>query len=103
MIRRKQIDYTAPASKETSISYILLLNGSASLGKGFFARAAIKDIVLRKSLDDDKNFTEFEIGYEGHKWYRASIGYERIENETTLYPDRYYKGQGPFIRLSGKF
>jgi hypothetical protein len=103
MIRRREVQSLPPTPREISVSYILLLNGSMSLGKGFFARAAFKDILLRQALDDEKSLSEFEIGYEGQRWYRASIGYERIENETTLYPDRYYRGQGPFIRLSGKF
>ncbi len=103
MIRRWQADHDPPVGKITSESYILLLSGAVGLGKGFFTRGSVKSIMLGSSLDDQKTYTMLELGYENAKWFRVSGGYERIENDPDEYPDRYYRGQGGFIRLVGKF
>ena len=101
-IRRWQLLDQPPTPELKSISYILLLSGALDLGHGFFTRAAIKDVLLRQSLDDDKTYVQAELGYENPQYYRVSVGYERIESQTDLYPDRYYRGNGVFVRLVGK-
>ena len=85
-----------------SVSYIILAGGSVSLTRNIFARGSVKTILLREALEDEKTYLQFEVGYEGRGWYRVSAGFERIENDTKNYPDRYYRGQGIFIRLTGK-
>jgi len=103
IIRRWQSKDFRPSPEVKSTSYILLVNGSASLGHNFFARGSIKGILLRDIIDDEKTYTQIEIGYENPRWYRVSIGYERIESENDISPDRYYRGHGAFMRLVGKF
>ncbi len=102
MIRRWQLQDHPPSDDITAVSYILLTSGSMSLGKGFFARGAVKAILLRESLDDEKTFTEVELGYEHRKGFRVSAGYERIESDNDQYSDRDYRGHGIFVRLVGK-
>lgn len=102
IIRRQQISEYSPTPEMKSVSYILLAGGSVSLTRNFFARGSVKTILLRESLEDEKTYLQIEAGYEGRSWYRVSIGYERIENDTKNYPDQYYRGQGIFIRLTGK-
>lgn len=103
MIRRWQIDRDPPLGRITSESYILLFSGAVGLGKGFFTRGSVKSIMLGETIDDEKTHTILELGYENPRWFRISGGYERIENDPDEYPDRYYRGQGGFIRLVGKF
>ncbi len=102
IIRRQQIAEYPPTPEMKSVSYILLAGGSVSLTRNFFARGSLKTILLREALEDEKTYFQIEAGYEGKSWYRLSIGYEQIENDTKNYPDRYYRGQGIFIRLTGK-
>jgi hypothetical protein len=103
MIRRWQIDRDPPLEKITSESYILLFSGAVGLGKGFFTRGSVKSILLGETIEDEKTHTILELGYENPQWCRISGGYERIESDPDDYPDRYYRGQGGFIRLVGKF
>jgi len=79
-----------------------LAGGSVSLGRNLFARGSVKTILLQESLGDEKTYVQVEAGYDSRSWYRFSIGYERIENDVKNYPDRYYRGHGIFIRLTGK-
>jgi len=102
MIRRWESDATPPLDEISSASYILLLSGATSLGHGFFTRGSVKTILLRETLDDEKTYSQVEFGYEHPRWYRVSVGYERIESDTDAAPDRYYRGQGVFVRLVGK-
>ncbi|MDD4051862.1 MAG: hypothetical protein PHR28_08200, partial [candidate division Zixibacteria bacterium] len=102
IIRREQVMELPSSDDVTGTSYILLVSGATSLGHGFFTRASFKSILLRESIDDDKTFSQVEIGYEGHHWYRVSVGYERIESQTDPMPQRYYRGQGAFVRIVGK-
>jgi hypothetical protein len=101
-IRRWQLRDNQPAAEIKAISYILLAGGSMSLGKGFFARGSFKAILLKETVDDEKTHAQFELGYENPRWYRVSVGYERIEGDVKKDPDRYYRGQGVFMRLTGK-
>lgn len=104
LIRRWQLNDYPQVKELTTTSYIFLVNGSVGLGRGFFARASIKDIFLQEILDDEKTHLSVEVGYENVKWYRVSLGFERIENQPDeLYADEYYRGQGLFFRLVGKF
>ena len=80
----------------------MLLSGSASLTKDFFARASIKEILLNDPLDDEKTYTKLEVGFDSNRWYRVSVGYERIQSDNDEQPDQSYTGQGLFIRFSGK-
>ncbi len=102
VIRRQQVMGLPSSDDVTGTSYILLVSGATSLGHGFFTRASFKSILLRESIDDDKTFSQVEIGYEGRHWYRVSVGYERIESQTDPAPQRYYRGQGAFVRIVGK-
>jgi hypothetical protein len=102
LIRRQQVMELPTSDDVTGTSYILLVSGATSLGHGFFTRASFKSILLRQSIDDDKTFSQVEFGYEGHQGYRVSVGYERIESQTDLTPQRYYRGQGAFVRIVGK-
>jgi hypothetical protein len=102
IIRRHQTAEYSPTPEIKSVSYIILAGGSVSLTRNIFARGSIKTILLREALEDEKTYLQLEVGYEGKSWYRVSAGYERIENDTNNYPDRYYRGQGIFIRLTGK-
>jgi hypothetical protein len=101
-IRRRQVSEYPPAPELKSVSYILLAGGSASLWRNYFVRGSVKTLLLRESLDDEKTYLQLEAGYELKGRYRFSIGYERIENNLENYPDRYYRGHGIFIRLTGK-
>jgi len=103
MIRRWQLYDHPPVPEIKTVSYILLASGSVSFGQGFFGRGAVKGILLRKSINDEKTFTELEFGYENPKYYRISIGYERIEGNNEQNPSLDYTGQGVFVRLLGKF
>ena len=102
IVRRQQISEYSPTPEIKAVSYILLAGGSVSLSRNIFARGSVKTILLREALEDEKTYLQIEAGYEGKSWYRVSVGYERIENDTKNYPDRYYRGQGIFIRLTGK-
>ena len=102
MIRRWQLHDYPPTADVTSESYILLVSGSVSITRAFFARASIKDILLNDPLDDEKTFTKLEVGYDSRQWFRVSVGYERIASDIELFPDREYTGQGAFIRFTGK-
>ncbi|MCP4569342.1 MAG: hypothetical protein GY841_17345 [FCB group bacterium] len=99
MIRRRQTDEN---TDKYSTSYILLLSGSMSITQNFFARASVKSLLLRETLEDEKNFIQAEVGYEGANWFRVSIGYEHIEAKSEDFPANDYRGHGPFIRLVGK-
>lgn len=102
LIRRRQVVEYSPTPELKSASYIILVGGSISLNRNIFARGSVKTILLRDALEDEKTYLQLEVGYEGRSWYRVSAGYERIENDTKNYPNRYYRGQGIFLRLTGK-
>lgn len=102
IIRRHQTTDVTSDDEVTGDSYILLVSGAASLGKGFFTRGSVKSLLLRESIGDEKTFSQVEFGYEGRHWYRVSVGYEWIENQTELMPQRYYRGHGAFVRVVGK-
>ncbi|MEW5924649.1 MAG: hypothetical protein AB1746_11740, partial [Candidatus Zixiibacteriota bacterium] len=102
LIRRWQLQDYPPSIEVTSSSYIILVSGSVSVMRELFVRGSIKDILLDDPLDDEKTYTSVEVGYDSHRWYRVSLGYERIEGDTDLYPDRNYTGQGVFVRFTGK-
>jgi len=104
LIRRWQLSDFPPANELKQTSYIILLSGAVSLTHGFYARGSIKDLLLRDILDDEETHIQVELGYENANWYRVSVGFERIENQPDdLNPNDYYRGQGIFIRLLGKF
>ena len=103
MIRRWQLYDHPPVPEIKTVSYILLASGSVSFGKGFFGRGAVKGILLRESMNDEKTFTELELGYENPRSYRVSIGYERIEGNNEQNPGLDYRGHGVFVRILGKF
>lgn len=103
MIRRWNAQLLPPIAEIKTVSYILLASASVSLGNGFFTRGAVKEILLRESMDDEKTYTEIEIGYENPKYYRVSIGYERIEGDNGDDSTLDYTGQGVFLRILGKF
>jgi len=102
MIRRWIKEEAVYPEELKSTSYIFLLSGSTGLGHGFYTRGSIKAQLLRNTSDDEKTFTEIELGYENSKYYRFAIGYERIENESETDDDGYYRGQGLYLRLSGR-
>jgi hypothetical protein len=102
IIRRHQTTDVTSDDEISGNSYILLVSGAASLGRGFFTRGSVKSLLLRESIDDEKTFSQVEFGYEGRHWYRVSVGYEWIENQTELTPQRYYRGHGAFVRIVGK-
>ncbi|HUV29683.1 MAG TPA: hypothetical protein VMY05_01140 [Acidobacteriota bacterium] len=102
LIRRWQLHSYPPGAQVTASSYIVLVSGAASIVNGFFARASIKGILLNDPLNDEKTFAKLEVGYDSHHWYRASVGYERIQSDIDLHPDRDYTGQGVFVRFTGK-
>ncbi|MBN1212690.1 MAG: hypothetical protein JXA92_08945 [candidate division Zixibacteria bacterium] len=104
LVRRWQLSDYLQVKELTSTSYIILVNGSIGLGYGLFARASVKDYLLRDLFEDEKTHIILEAGYENARWYRVSLGFERIESQPDeLFPDNYYRGQGVFIRLVGKF
>ncbi len=106
LIRRYQSDdYSTSEEIVSSSSYLVLISGSLGLFDGLYLRYAVKGIVLDDPIDDTKDHLLFEIGYEGANWYRISVGYERIENETEKenVDLAYYRGHGMFLRLVGKF
>lgn len=103
-IRRWQLSDYPPADEIKSTSYIIVIGGSVSLGYNLFARASIKDILLRDMLEDGQTHLVVEAGYEDPGWFRVSLGYERIENDPDeLFSSDYYRGHGLFARLVGKF
>ncbi len=102
VIRRHQTLENSLSSEFKSESYIILAGGSVSLTRNFFARGSVKTILL-ESLEDEKTYLQIEAGYEGRSWYRVSVGYEQIENDTKNNPTGdNYRGQGIFVRLTGK-
>lgn len=104
LIRRWQLSDYPPADELKSTSYIIVVGGSASLGYNLFARASIKDILLRDLLEDGQTHLILEAGYEDPTWFRVSLGYERIENDPDqLFSTDYYRGHGLFARFVGKF
>lgn len=104
IIRRWQLSDYPPADELKSTSYIIVVGGSASLGYNLFARASIKDILLRDLLEDGQTHLILEAGYEDPSWFRVSLGYERIENDPDeLFSTDYYRGHGLFARFVGKF
>ncbi|MFZ5979688.1 MAG: hypothetical protein ACOYVF_03570, partial [Candidatus Zixiibacteriota bacterium] len=104
LIRRWQLNDYPPTIEQKQTSYIILVSGAVSLTHGFFARVSVKDLLLRNLLDDEETHLQVEIGYENPHWYRVSVGFERIENQPdNSNPDDYYRGQGIFVRLLGKF
>ncbi len=104
IIRRWQLSDYAPAGELTSTSYIIVVGGSIALPSNFFARASIKDILLRDMLEDGQTHLILEAGYEDPSWFRVSLGYERIENDPDeLFSSDYYRGHGLFARFVGKF
>jgi len=102
MIRRWQLVDQPPVPEIKTVSYILLASGSLSFGHGFFGRGAIKAILLKESMDDEKTYTQVEVGYENARYYRVSIGYERIEGDNDDDPSLDYRGHGVFLRILGK-
>lgn len=102
LIRRWQLQNYMPNPEVTSSSYILLLSGSVSVTRELFVRGSVKSLLLNAPLDDQKTFTRLEVGYDSQRWYRVSLGYERIESDIDLHPDRNYTGQGLFVRFTGK-
>ncbi len=104
IIRRWQLSDYPPADELKSTSYIIVIGGSVSLPFGLFARASIKDILLRDLLEDGQTHMIVEAGYEAPTWFRVSLGYERIENDPDeLFTTDYYRGHGLFARFVGKF
>jgi len=102
LVRRWQLQDLPPNDEITSSSYIMLVSGAMSFMRQFFIRGSIKEILLNDPLDDEKTFTKLEVGYDSNRWYRVSIGYERIESDIDQSPDLDYTGQGVFIRFTGK-
>ncbi len=102
VIRRDQTKENSLGHEFKSESYIILAGGSVSLMRNFFVRGSVKTILL-ESLEDEKTFFQIEAGYEGRSWYRVSVGYEQIENDTKNNPNGdNYRGRGIFVRLTGK-
>ena len=102
VIRRWQLHRYPPSAEVTSSSYIMLLSGSVSIARDFFARGSIKGILLNNPLEDEKTFAKVEVGYDSRDWYRVSVGYERIGSDIDANPDLEYTGQGVFVRFTGK-
>jgi len=104
IIRRWQLSDYPPADELKSTSYIIVVGGSIALPANFFARASIKDILLRDMLEDGQTHMILEVGYEAPTWFRVSLGYERIENDPDdLFTTDYYRAHGLFARFVGKF
>ncbi len=87
---------------QEGVTYIVLASAAVRIWRGWFASGSIKELLLDTPINDEKNFERLELGYENPKWFRVSVGYERIESDPEPRPEDYYRAHGPFIKLVGK-